>query len=285
MTQASVASALAVVTLLTGCPRSEGDSRRSETRLAIARDALNPPDPKTRQDLDLAISEASKAIAYQNTNDEAYNVRGVAYLMQALNAKHAMEAQTCLRGLDADAQQVVIDEHLAKARPDFERATELAPDYSEAWSNRGNVAMAMGDHEAAIEYFKRALQDPIRLANPTVTRANLGSAFMEAGDYVAAAVELRQALQFNPGMCLARFWFGRVYFERSEWETAAEYLDSVVEDPACARLQEAPLYLMRTRLQQGLLDQARAAKAACLAQDRAPASCVASQCRSEGASL
>jgi len=271
--------ALGTVTLVAGCPKPEGDLKRSQTHLDLATAELSEPRPN----LDMVIDEATQAIGYLSTNEEAYNLRGVAYLLRAQLAKHSLDTADCLTGLDAEAQQAEVDEQLGKAGPDFERAVALAPDFSEGWFNRGNVAMANGDPSSAVEYFSKALENPMRLTGTTKARVNLGIAHFEAGDNVSAAKELRQALQFEPQMCVGRFWLGRVYFASEEWEKAGEFLEGVVDDGTCNYLQEARLYLMKTRLQQGLLDQERAAKASCISTARK--SCVASQCRSEGVPL
>lgn len=272
---APVALWVAVAGALGGCPRSApADAKKSQIHLDLAIDAFS----RTPLNLDLVEDEASKAIAYMATNDEAYNVRGLARLKRAMDAKHGMEVSACLTGLDAEAQQQVIDEQFTLAGQDFQRATEVAPDYSEAWFNRGNVALGQGDPELAIQHITKALENPIRLIDATTARATLGSALLESGDEVGAAKELRQALQFKPGYCLARLWLGQVYFARQEWDKAGELLEGIVDDASCRSLQEAPLYLMKTRISQGLLDDAQRAKAACLSTSTA--SCVALECAS-----
>jgi uncharacterized protein HemY len=99
---------------------------------------------------------------------------------------------------------------------------------------------------------------------------------------VEAAKEMRQVKQLQPNKCVASYRLGRVYFAREEWEKAAELFDSASGDPACGS-QEASLYLMKTRMQQGLIDEARKAREACLRIS--PNSCNASQCRAEGGKL
>ncbi len=157
------------------------------------------------------------------------------------------------------------------------RATQLAPDYGEAWSNVGTVAFLLEDYDRARKAFETALGNPARLISPGLTRANLGWVLFMQNDAVAAAEELRQAIQFQPGMCVATYRLGRVYFAREEWENAADKFQEVSDQADC-HSQEAALYLMKARLEQGLTDDARTAQAACIA--RAPKSCLAAQCRS-----
>jgi len=77
-------------------------------------------------------------------------------------------------------------------------------------------------------------------------------------------------------------FLARVYFAREEWEKAAELFQITSDDPSCGS-QEASLYLMKTRMQQGLVDDARRARDTCL--HISPRSCIASQCRAEGGKL
>lgn len=254
------------------CTRPQGDAKKSETRLALARDFLQ------RNELEAAETEAGKAIAYLPTNDEAYNVRGLVHFLRGMGSFRLVEIDDCLTGLDAEALRTDMDAHFAKAEADFRRAVELAPDYGEAWSNRGVVANLLGEHDRAAEHLIQALSHPARLVNPGLSRAHLGWAYFHQADHVAAAKELRQALQFQPGMCVATYRLGRVYFAREEWEKAAEQFQEVSDQAEC-QSQEAALYLMKARVEQGQVDEARAARDACL--KLSPRSCAAAQCRAQ----
>jgi tetratricopeptide (TPR) repeat protein len=195
-----------------------------------------------------------------------------------MGAFRLIEIDDCLTGVDAEALRTDMDAHLGKAEADLKRSVELAPDYGEAWSNRGVVANLLGEHDRAVEFLTTALGSPARLINPGLTRAHLGWSYLQEGNHVAAAKELRQALQFQPRMCVATYRLGRVYFAREEWEKAAEQFQDVSDQPEC-QSQEAALYLMKARLEQGLNDDARAARAACL--KLSPRSCAAVQCRAQ----
>jgi tetratricopeptide (TPR) repeat protein len=248
----------------------KGDPTRSDTRLQLAKDYLS------KNELEAAEAEADKAIGYQPTNDEAYNVRGIVHLLRGLNAERALTIESCLTGLDAESMRAVKDEQLAAARADFDKATRLAPDFGEAWSNLGAVDNLLEDAERSQPALETALANAGRLVNPALTRAHLGWARYLARDYVAAFTELRQALQFQPGMCVATYRLGRVYFAREEWEKAAEQFQEVSDQPTC-KSQEAALYLMKARLHQGLTAEAAKAREACLVLS--PKSCAALECR------
>lgn len=269
--------------MLSGCPSVEQNPKKSNDRLDIAKDFLS------KHQLEAAENEANKAIAFLQSNDEAFYVRGAVNYVRAGDAKKQLEIDGCLTGVDAEAIAREMDERLVAANKDFVHATELAPTLSEAWAIQGVVATLQGASDDAIRLFGKALENPARLTSVGLTRANLGWAYFQKGDMVAAAKELLLAVQFQPGMCVATYRLGRVYFERKEWEKAAEQFQDVRDQPDCQAAaqsslqQEARLYLMKTRIEQGLTGDARAARDACLSI--LPKSCFAAQCRSEGASL
>lgn len=272
---------LALAALPTACflgsdAVSEKSIAKSATRLDLAKDFLR------KHQLEAAHTETNRALAYHPQNDEAYNVRGLVSIVHAIDTQRTLEIEACLTGVDAEATQQDLDNHLKKADADFAQAAKLSPDYGEAWSNRGVVATLMGDYEAAQQHLTRALENPMRLESPGLTRAHLGWALFHQQKLVEAAKELRQAIQFQPNMCVASYRLGRVYFAREEWEKAAELFQTASEDPSCGS-QEASFYLMKTRMQQGLVDDARRARDACLKLSKT--SCVANQCRADGGAL
>ena len=167
-----------------------------------------------------------------------------------------------------------------KADDDFERGDQVTPDYGEAWANRGVVHNLLEDYAAAADLpRRRRSRTRCGSTSPGLTRAHLGWSLFHQDKLVEAAKELRQAMQFQPNMCVATYRLARVYFAREEWEKAAELFQTVSDDPSCGS-QEASLYLMKTRMQQGLVDDARRARDACL--KISPKSCIASKCRADG---
>jgi Tfp pilus assembly protein PilF len=276
--QRNVLKALLVVAA-SGCfggARSDGDIAKSATRLDLAKDFLR------KHELEAAQTEADRSLALNPANDEAYNVRGLVWVVRAIDNQRVLEIEGCLTGLDAEATQKDLDEALHKADTDFATAAKLSPDYGEAWSNRGVVANLLENYEAGEKYLRTALENPMRLFSPGLTRAHLGWSMFHQEKHVEAAKELRQAVQFQPKMCVATYRLARVYFAREEWEKAAELFQTVSEDPSCGS-QEASLFLMKTRMHQGLVDDARRARDACLGSSRQ--SCIANQCRADGGVL
>lgn len=267
------------VLLLAGCPThtaSPKDAKAALDRLSIAKDYFQ------KDSLEAAETEANRAIKLNPSLDEAYLVRGLIEFTQAYHTQKTLEIDGCLTGVDAEATHKDLDAYLTKADQDFAKAAELTPDYGEAYANRGVVHTLLEDYPTAVELLTKALDYPARLTSPGLTRANLGWALFHQNKTVEAAKELRQSLQFQPNMCVATYRLGRVYFARKEWEKAAELLDKTSADPNCGS-QEASYFLMMTRLQQGLPDDARTARDACLKMS--VKSCIAAKCQVEGQAL
>jgi len=266
-----------VICALTGCQmHSDKDVAKSSTRLDLAKDFLR------KHQLEAADTECNRALAFNPANDEAYNIRGLVAMVRALDTQRMLEIESCLTGVDAEVTQRDLDGLLRKADGDFAAAAKISPEYGEALSNRGVVHNLLEDYPTAAELLNQALANPMRLDSPGLTRAHLGWALFHETKYVDAAKELRQAVQFQPNMCVATYRLARVYFAREEWEKAAELFQATSDDPSCGS-QEASLYLMKTRMQQGLVDDARRARDACL--KISPKSCIASQCRADGRAL
>ncbi|MBL9018885.1 MAG: tetratricopeptide repeat protein [Myxococcales bacterium] len=271
----SLAISIGVLMTAAGCPaRTEHNEKKSQTRLDLAKDFL------AKRQLEAAETECNRSIAFNPNNDEAYNIRGLVSMLRAIETQRTLEVEGCLTGVDAEAAHKDLDKFLAAADKDFAKATKLAPDYGEAWANRGVVATLLADYPTAVVQLTKALENPIRLISPGLTRSHLAWALFHQQKYVDAARELRQVRQFDPNMCVANYRLGRVYFAREEWDKAAELFETVSNDTSCGS-QEASLYLMKTRMQQGLVDDARRARDACL--KLAPQSCAHIEC--EGVKL
>ena len=266
-------SLLFLLVVACGPFHDERSPEKSSKRLDIAKDFLN------KHQLEAAEHECDVAISLNPANDEAYLTRGLVSLNRARDAKVTLEINDCLTGVDAEATRKDMDASLKKADADFEKAARTTPEYGEAWADRGVVQTLLEDYATAEQYLTKALGMPQRLLDPALTRTNLGWALFFDNKLVDAAGEFHKALQFAPKMCVANYRLARVYYARQEWDKAAELFQAVSQDTTCGS-QEASYYLMKTRMQQGLNDDARAARDACL--KLSPKSCVAAQCRTEG---
>jgi len=261
-----------VAVLASGCPHPEAasDPKRSTTRLELAKDYLG------RAQLEAAEGEARKALEFEGDNVEAYNVLGLVEYVRAVRNFNLLEVEDCLTGVDAEALRQEMDDYLFRADRQFARAVEIDPDYGEAWANRGLVATHLEQFGEAVHYLGLALAHPQRLSNIGLVRAHLGWAYFHQSDNTRAAKELRQAEQFNRGMCVAKYRLGRVYFVRKEWNKALEQFKAIAADRSCP-MQEAQLYLLKTYGALGMNDERSGVLRRCV--EMAPKSCVAAECR------
>lgn len=234
----------------------------------------------SKRQLEAAETEAQKALGFYPNNEEAHHVLGLIDFVRGLASHNLLEIDECLTGVDAEALQADKDEHLLAAQSHFAKANEVAPEYGEPWASRGTVASLLGRHDESIEHLTKALGLPARLQNIALVRANLGWAYFHREDLVKAAKELLQATQFQPGMCVATYRLGRVYFARKEWEKALQKFRDVTGRKECP-IQDAHLFLMKTIVAMGATaeqpDALLDAEKTCVAL--APRSCVAAQCR------
>jgi type IV pilus assembly protein PilF len=248
------------------------DIVRAQNRLDIARDLLS------KGEVVGAEAEAKKALAHDPKSDEAENVLGLIYVMRALKSAQLIEKADCLSDADASALRAQADEQMRTAGEHFYRATELAPDYGEAWANRAVVAMHFHDWDGAIELGKRALANLERLESPPLAHANLGWAYYQKQDYMHAVTELLQANQGAQYFCLGKYRLASVYFARKEFEKTTEALAPMFTDAKlCPPLQEAQYLGGQAFLRLRDRDAATRAFNACV--DMAPRSCQARECQ------
>lgn len=265
----------AVLLVSAGCPRGGNrDPKRSANRAELAKDYLS------RGQLEQAEIEAKAAIEYDDRNVEALSVMGLVAFSRGVRNLTLVEVEDCLTGVDAEALRAEMDQLFLEADKYFTRAVDTKSDYGEGWYLRGTVANLLENYQRAVEYLEKSLQYPQSLGNIGLARATLGWAYFHLGDHAQAAKELRQAEQFNPEMCVAKYRLGRVYFDRKEWNKALEQFQAVAEDSAC-RMQEAHLYLLKTHKELGMSDTLADDQARCV--ELAPRSCIAAKCRAAGA--
>lgn len=254
------------------CGAPQRDAKKSGTRTELAKDFLS------RQELQSARLEAQKALKLDSQNSEAHSVMGLVSFLEALNNFRLLEVDECLTGVDAEGLRVEMEQHLRSADEDFGMAIRFDPSYSEAFANRASVAILLEEYPKAVEFLTTALEVPHRLADLGLARANMGWAQFHQGNHIGATKHLRQALQFNPDMCVAKYRLGRVYFEREEWNKALEQFQAVVGSEGCP-LQEAHLYLIKTMNHLGKRENLADSVGMCM--ELASNSCIAAQCQAE----
>ncbi len=95
----------------------------------------------------------------------------------------------------------------------------------------GNAYSAIHDDEMAKIAFQAALADPALLAVPDLAaqvHKNLGTSFERLGDHDAAVEHYREALQFNPNLPEAHNAMGNHFVRIGRYEDALSHFDQVV---------------------------------------------------------
>ena len=105
------------------------------------------------------------------------------------------------------------------ALPLWNRVLEQAPKDAAAWSNRGNVQLALGDPLAAIADQDHSLLLEPNNADPHLNR---GTAEEALGRWDAAAADYAWILERNPLDASALYNLGNVQGSRGDWQAARD---------------------------------------------------------------
>lgn len=213
-TTGRLAVMLIVAALAAGCAtdpsqgggesQSAGAAAREETPL------VQPPgDPRTRAkahtdlagayygigNMGIALEEARVAIAADPMYAPAYNVQALVHMDLKDNA--AAEAS-------------------------FQRGLKLAPNDADLNHNYGWFLCQTGRERQSIEYFQRALKDPL-YATPAKPLHNAGICSLRMGDETAAEGYFQRAFQVDPSNAVAMFNLGALYLKRGQLDRAQFY--------------------------------------------------------------
>jgi Tfp pilus assembly protein PilF len=110
----------------------------------------------------------------------------------------------------------------ARALPLWDQVLEIAPGDAAAWSNRGNVRLALGDAEAAIADQSKAMQLDPESPDPHLNRGTAEEALQR---WDAAEADYRWILEANaaagePQDASALYNLGNVQGSRGDWAAA-----------------------------------------------------------------
>lgn len=93
----------------------------------------------------------------------------------------------------------------AKAIEHFEKAVRVAPDYSDAYNNLGVAQEKLGNFEAAISHYRKALSN-LLYSTPEKAYINMGNSYYRLRRYESAIGSYKEAIKRAPG--LAQPYFG-----------------------------------------------------------------------------
>jgi Flp pilus assembly protein TadD len=112
-------------------------------------------------------------------------------------------------------------------------ALEYAPHYADIWSNKGLIAMCVGDKKKAKEHFIKS----IRLnADQASAHMNLGKLYLDEGSYGKAHDSFEHALKVNPAYIEARYNLGLTFINLKQYDKAEKtFLTLLAVDPNIAQ--------------------------------------------------
>src|SRR6218665_168934 len=110
---------------------------------------------------------------------------------------------------------------------------EFSPHYADLWSNKGLIAMCVGDKKKAKEHFIKA----IRLNQDQASaHMNLGKLYLDEGSYGKAHDSFEHALKVNPDYLEARYNLGLTFINLKQLKKAEKvFLTLLAVDPSVAQ--------------------------------------------------
>lgn len=111
---------------------------------------------------------------------------------------------------------------LDRAEDSFQRGLQLAPNDPELNNNYGWFLCQTGRERRSIEFFTRALKDPL-YATPAKPLHNAGICSLRIGDEAAAEGYFQRAFQVDPSNAVAMYNLGELYLKRRELDRARFY--------------------------------------------------------------
>lgn len=270
--------ALALALALPGCAGQ--DRRSSEERTDAANkhyeialgSAQTGSFDDAKKQIDLALQD------WPDHGDSHY-LLGLILLHEGRSIIEFIEAETCLLDESAEQQRGRADVLHREAHEAFGRAASMYGDHDpglgRAYNSMAVVSLYFHDHERAKDELEHAL-DAQFYTEKYSALSNLGWAYYEQGDEVAAITELRQAVLMNPDYCVGRYRLAQVYLDAEMTEQALEEIDRVIADPRCP-IQDAHRVAGIAQMRLGFGADAGQSFESCL--ELAPRSCLANACR------
>lgn len=181
-------TALAVLTLITGCASTDTQVQRLQARSVYEQAIKNLQEDRTS----LGLAALQQAIALDPENATYRNALGVLYL----NLRQPTDAQR-----------------------EFEKAIVLDPSYAEAHHNLGIAFAEQGKFDQAVAGYRKALSFPTYTSSE-IAYNNLGNAFMAQGKLREAEEAYGAALRLNGRLAAAHYGLGMVLNRQGRGEEA-----------------------------------------------------------------
>ncbi len=263
---------------------AHGQDKRSPEDLAESADnhyqialgsAQNGSFDDAKKQIELALGAVPE-------HGNAHYLLGLIQLHEGRTIVEFIEAEMCLTDDAAEAQRLRADELHRAAHGSFAKAAaayqDNDPGLGRAYNSMAVVSLYFHDHTRAQKELELAL-DAQFYTEKYSALANLGWAFYEQGDLVAAMTELRQSVLMNPDYCVGRYRLAQVYLDYDMTAQALEEAERVIADERCP-IQDAYRVAGIARMRLGQQQDANEAFQSC--SELAPRSCLADACRQFG---
>ena len=115
----------------------------------------------------------------------------------------------------------------------YRKATEIDPDFPEAYFGIGLLFYTLGDDDNAVRYYLRSLEKNPRDAD---TRNNLGLIYYRQGELASARTQIEEAIRLQPEFPDAFYNLGLVLYQQAELKDAVHhFLEALNQDPSYLR--------------------------------------------------
>ena len=147
----------------------------------------------------------------------------------------ALEELTIAISIDANYAQAYSTRGLvlyqikefASAEKDFQRALDLAPKDPQISNNYGWFLCNTGKEKESIEYFRRAINDPL-YQTPALAHLNAGTCYARINELDLAEDYIRKTLRYMPDNPQALLQLANISYKRGNYDAAKEHLKKVV---------------------------------------------------------
>lgn len=130
---------------------------------------------------------------------------------------------------DAEKRKKILEEGIRE----LERAVEIMPSFSSAYTQMGVAYYRLKNFEKAIENYNKAAE---LKPSDAITLNNIGSVYFEWGKYAEASEKFKNALQIDPRFVDAHMNLGSVYGTMNDYNNAiASFKNAITYAPDNAR--------------------------------------------------
>jgi tetratricopeptide (TPR) repeat protein len=184
-----------------------------------------------------SVEALAKSLQLDINNAEAHKILGLDLTMAGKydEAQTEMEQAARLKPNSAEIHYFLGRIHYTRdafplAKQEFEEAIRLDPSYMKAYDNLGLTMEGMGDDQAALANYEKAIQLMERQGGKSEWPClNLCAMYNRLNKPELALDYCRRALAINPKSAQAWFEAARAHMAQQNWAGAAQALQSAIE--------------------------------------------------------